>query len=250
MAAGPPYLVDGLLEWAMTAPDPEGRLDEGLMSQPDYAVGALVCGLYLARRLGQPTVYSLVRRTEVPAALHWPTGITEVSCPDLRLGPAPLAPGDEQVIRITSEDELDRLVADLIRRFAQLDDVTAYCLYRTLEEAGRNALEWSAEHAAYVAWGERRGRFELAIGDAGPGIATTSGVDTSAQLATAQLVSSFEEGRASNGLTRMHEHWRLEVPHIEAYITSGAEDHTFMRWIETFRVVRWGSGPTIIWARF
>jgi hypothetical protein len=244
------FRTEALLGALVAATAPTADLDDAFMCFPDYSVAALVGGLELSRRLGQPVSYRVVRPGPIARGLHWPRSLgSAVQCTGLQLGAAPTRPADEQVVRVASEEELDRLTAVLIGAHGH-DSVTEACLFWTLQDAGRNALRWSLDRTAYVGWATRGARLDIAVGDSGPGIPNVSGAATATRLALEDLVAKFDDlGRPANGLTRMREHWLNEVPHITAYVASGDELHTFQRYNSSFRRIA-GAGPTVVAARF
>jgi hypothetical protein len=240
-----------LLSGLTGATAPTYALNEAFMWFPDYAVASLVGGLELSGRFQAPVSYTVVTRATSPVPLHWPEESANlVLCQDLQWGPRPQDPTHEQVAVVRSETELDRLTERLIRRYSEQSSVTTDCLFMTVQIAGGNALAHGAERTAYIGWALRGNFLEVAVGDSGVGIPATSRAATTTRLALQELVGRYDDrGRAAKGLTRLVDHWRDDVPHIEAHIISGDELHSFSRYNQSFRRIV-SAGPTIVIARF
>ena len=158
---------------------------------------------------------------------------------------------DPQVIAVRSVEEMNSLIRALVETYGDASPYRIDCMYWLLQEGLSNALRWSADRTGYAAWSPMGQMFMLAVGDSGNGIPLTSAAGAPPATALEALVSRFDHrGRPLSGLSRLREHWRQEVPHIDAYITSGGEFYSFRRYDQAFGGGPGRGGPTVVAARF
>lgn len=221
------------------------------MAWPDYAVTAIVGGLALAARMGRAVACSVgPGASSGTALLAWPSlgMLTPPGAVAALPTPSASAP---QVVRVMTVAQLDALMGQLLVAHLARGGGNSWAVWELVQEAGRNALRWSADRAAFVAWSWFEDRIEVAVGDTGPGIPFVERRFAAGNVLRALLNDQRDErGSIRHGLTWMHEHL-TSVPNRQGFVLSGDQVHDCAAYVESFSTESLlnSFGPTVIAAR-